>query len=176
MSLENGGFLPEYIVKIPQFSGLLNAEDLALDKLKKEINEVFSQGFIGSASSHLSRYEEIFSVPTGGGHNIDERRSTLIVQLNTRPPMTIAKLKGVLDKITECDCEVAENFNNYRFTIRFEQHPIKTTNLILLRSQVELLKPAHLGYDIFITQPVRAELFLAAALSIGDIFTMRQVN
>ncbi len=175
MALLNADLINPLVEAIPEVNDLLAAEEKELGLLPGQLDTVVQEAAYSATSAHIARMEAIFGITANPSLSLEERRDAILVYVNTISPMTPARMKQIVDTITGSESKVEEDFANYAFQILFEANPTKLTDIELIKQKVELMKPAHLNYSVNITQSMKAELYPAIALVIGDTITIRQV-
>lgn len=140
--------LPLRMRNIDQLSDLLATEQIEIDNLYNTIKENENQLFINSSSNAISRYENLFDLPSNDDYSIDERRSKIIAKLNTRSPATVKALEETSRLITKNQCDITERYSEYAFIINIDRTNLIIFDMLILISNIDVLKPAHLVYTI----------------------------
>ncbi len=149
MAINDKYTLPKMVRKIPQMEDLLQAEQTVInlicdyiENLKKELN-------VNSSTELLSRHEKIFDLTSDVGESIEERRAKIIAKLNARGMTTVESIEEIAKILTECNCFVTENYEDYSFVINVKHLSSEETGKLKhLLVRVDEVKPAHLNCTI----------------------------
>lgn len=147
-SEELKNYMPSYLVESRVFQNIYNAIGAELDSFNISKEDLFAQFFIDTATWSLDLWDGFAGTETRQ-LEVSERRNIIKVKLLTRPPSTKATLLDILKNFAD-DAEVTENTSEYSFDVILKTKTNLNNKLNYIIEQLELIKPAHLGYKIII--------------------------
>lgn len=151
MAINDIYVLPDLSRNMSEMTDLLQAEQNELYSIQNLIVDLEYELCMNTCNDLLSRYETIFAITHNDSLTFEERKLNLITKANTRSYTTIQTIKDLVMIILECECDVIEYYNEYRFFLKiyFSEH--NTTNdLYEILAQIEIIKPAHIAYGVAI--------------------------
>lgn len=143
--------LPNISRNMVQMQDLLQAEQKEISALQEIIVATEKELHLYSCFDLLTRYETIFGIIPNETLSLFERQTNLNLKLNARSNTTIQTIKDLIFTILGCSCELIEHYYEYRMflNIHFPEHQ-NTNDVYKVLEQIELIKPAHIGYLIAI--------------------------
>ena len=172
------------IDKLPYFYGngytrpIIEAEQIEVDILAKEIADTLKQCFVSTATWGLDYWEDMLFLPRGTGKSYDERRSIIYTRMRATRTTTVEVVKELASAFFNTEnVTVIEENENYMFHIEFENaYPefvnnspysdlvdealvdyteIEAETIVITFKDVEnvidIYKPAHLNYSFTFT-------------------------
>lgn len=92
--------LPEWFQQIEEFKQIMAVEGNMLEKVEKNMGEVYQNHFIKTADKEIiSDYEGWMEIRNQAGESLDYRRERVLQKLNTLPPFTIWFLRNRLNAV-----------------------------------------------------------------------------
>lgn len=138
--------LPEFITEKREMHELLVAQGYQVGQLEHDLLEVIDQCFIVTATWGLTRWEQIFGVPTNLSLSYEQRREILMAKLRGQGTTTIQMIKDTAAAFSGGEVDVIEDNPHYRFIVRFIGIKGIPQNMQGFISMLEEIKPAHLAY------------------------------
>lgn len=128
---------------------IIKSSNLEITKLNKEINNIFRDGFIKTASENEIRtYEKIFNIVSDLFlEDIEFRRDRIINRLSTSPPFTLPFLRQILNSILgEGHWSYDLDYNKYSIVI-YSLIPGRNW-LNEIKNTLESIIPAYMIWEI----------------------------
>lgn len=114
-------YLPDCLNRELLFQELCKGVDRGMDDLKEYAQEILKNGYLMTADeSILTRYETIFSLVTTG-MSLDYRRNRIASQFRQRPPIHLARLKGMMYGVLGEIVKVEEGQEAYSLIIKYKE-------------------------------------------------------
>lgn len=135
----------------PIFQLIQATFDKEVEISHEELEDLFNQFFITTATWSLSKWEEFAGLEPSESVDIDTRRSNVLAALRSRDTTTKEKVKVVSESYANGECEVIEDNPNYFFYIKFIGVKGVPKRIDELKKSIERIKPAHLGFDFIFT-------------------------
>lgn len=143
--------LPNISRNMMQMQDLLQAEQKEIDALQEMILAMEKEMHLYSCFDLLTRYETIFGIIPNETLSLLERQNNLNIKLNTRSNTTIQTIKDLVLFMLGCSCELIEYYHEYRMFLNIHfQEEQNTNDVSKVLEQIELIKPAHIGYLVAI--------------------------
>lgn len=114
------------------------------NSLATKLNETIDQCFVETSTNLLSRYERIYGLEIDVSKSNEFRRERIKAKIRGQGTTTKEMIRDVASSYSNGEVEIVEDFNNYRFIVRFigeKGIPANMSDLILT---IEEIKPAHL--------------------------------
>lgn len=141
--------MPKYYRTIAEIIVLQKTIQSELEVIDFTSEDVLKQFFIYTATWSLPIWERIFGLPVGDETtNIQERRENLISKLRSYGTTTKEMIVRVGNAFTNGDVQVVEHNEEYLFEIIFTGIIGIPPNMDDFRQIIEIIKPAHLTYEI----------------------------
>jgi len=151
-----------YIVPIYDFDRfalhIFQALGLEIDDAWQLVQEVRKQAFVQTATWGLRYWEQRFGLPVNESIPIEQRRSRILVWMNTEWPMTRRRMKTIVSEAVGLPVEIEENVAPYTFLVLINWNEDKPLNLARVREVIEEAKPAHLAFRFGAVNPVTVEI------------------
>ena len=117
-----------------------------IKKIASAFNETIDECFCESASSLLSRYEKIYGLEVDISKSDTFRRERMKAKKKGIGTVTKQLIASTASSYSNCEVEVIEDPEAYRFTVRFVGTRGIPENMEGLAITIEEIKPAHLSY------------------------------
>lgn len=151
--------MPKYYRAIAEIIVLQKTIQSELEVIDFTSEDVLKQFFIYTATWSLPIWERIFGLPIGDETtNIQERRENLISKLRSYGTTTKEMIVRVGNAFTNGDVQVVEHNEEYLFEIIFTGVIGIPPNMDDFKETIEIIKPAHLTYEIRIRYRTWGEL------------------
>lgn len=151
--------MPKYYRTIAEIIVLQKTIQRELEVIDLTSEDVLKQFFIYTATWSLPIWERIFGLPIGDETtNIQERRENLISKLRSYGTTTKEMIVRVGNAFTNGDVQVVEHNEKYLFEIIFTGIIGIPPNMDDFKETTEIIKPAHLTYEIRIRYRTWGEL------------------
>ncbi len=159
MAINDKYTLPKEVREIPEMKDLLQAEQSVIDLICEYIENLKKELNINSSTNLISRHEKIFDLKGDGTESNDERRAKIIAKLNARGMTTVQSIEEISKILTECDCYVTENYDEYSFVINVKHLASEETGKLKhLLVRVDEVKPAHLNCTVHLVYNTHGSL------------------
>lgn len=162
--------LPPYERENKIINAIYDVLGAELDKSLYEIEDLYKQFNIDTATWGLAAWEKNLKLTGGSGLTLRQRRARIKTKLRGSAKVDIELLKTMIQDYY--DNEVYVDFDGIiRFNLPLEgysfQHNERVENII------KNTRPAHLGYEIdYYTRYVEADTFFGMATHSGEIITV----
>lgn len=151
--------MPKYYRTITEIIVLQKTIQSELEVIDFTSEDLLKQFFIYTATWSLPIWERIFGLPVGDETtNIQERRENLISKLRSYGTTTKEMIVRVGNAFTNGDVQVIEHNEKYLFEIIFTGVIGIPPNMDDFKETIEIIKPAHLTYEIGIRYRTWGEL------------------
>jgi len=151
--------MPKYYRAIAEIIVLQKTIQSELEVIDFTSEDVLKQFFIYTATWSLPIWERIFGLPVGDETtNIQERRENLISKLRSYGTTTKEMIVRVGNAFTNGEVQVVEHNEKYLFEIIFTGIIGIPPNMNDFKETIEIIKPAHLTYEIRIRYRTWGEL------------------
>lgn len=144
--IELSQYVPQFIANITEIKEIYSTEGYELGILQNVFEDIFSQGFISTATWGLLRWEEVFGVATNMSLSYEQRREIIMAKIRGQGTTTVEMIKGVAEAFSGGEVEVIEDNPNYHFIVRFIGIYGIPRNMQAFITMLEEIKPAHLWY------------------------------
>lgn len=146
-------YLPDHLKDFEEYIALEEATKGNVGLAQNRLVQIYMNQFIEYADlDTIGRWEKIFKVQNTNP-NLDLRRQQVIAYFNMRAPITVNRLKTIIENITQCKCDISVKHSEYRFEIIII-NANTYINFPLIFSQVHKLKPANMLFDVTVETQV----------------------
>lgn len=153
-------YLPAYLAKSKRFKAVNDADSIEHDRLRLEIEDLFAQLFIDTATWGLKFWDDFLAI-TEPPADVVLHRQLLKERLNKNPTSTIKFLEKLANAyIVDASANIVEFSNDYFFELHVSRD--MCWNLEAVISAIELYKPAHLGWKIYEDYAINTTLNVVA--------------
>ena len=136
---------PQFIRHSYTFQQLFKGEEAIINQYLDELEEMILQLSPQTATTEISRWENIFGVKSVEGATLQERREKVIAKIRGSRTTTVAVIKSVCEAFTNGRVDVTENTAPYTFEVKFTGTLGMPPNYYDLQAVIEEIKPAHLA-------------------------------
>lgn len=147
MNINEPRMLPPLLLQMEDMRDLLQAEECVIEEVRRYVADQALQLTICTATSGLSRHEEIMGMPVDTGALIEDRRSRIIAKLLGQGTVNKTLLENVAASFTNGEVEVIEHPEQFSFDVRFISVLGTPSNMEDLTAALDEIKPAHLVYQ-----------------------------
>ena len=138
--------LPKYYRGSAVMALILATDEAALDAAEAAVNDTDNQCLVGTASSALARWENIFGIPNSEDQD-ERRRERILAKKRGGGTGTISHLKKVISSFSNGEVEITELYDSYMIRITFVGVPPYLDDV---KAAIDEIIPAHIGYSIVI--------------------------
>lgn len=147
MSVKKKSLLPGYVLKNETINDIFNAVDAEFELIEEHLEKIKNELNMATANNLLSRYEDIFELPTVGARK--ERIFKLLSKVNMQMSATVPEITAFLEQLSKRKVKIIEFFSEYRFDVFITILPEDNARLLdILFDQIETVKPAHLQFRL----------------------------
>ena len=138
-------YLPEFVQKDNDFKAVGETLSQEQERQRQQIQEIFAQMFIETATWGLSLWEELLEITPRAGANYGDRRRSILLRLQSNQVSTKEFMARLVARYTDDGKAAIEEHNegNY-FRVIVEGIIIDKLGII---EGLEMYKPANLAYD-----------------------------
>jgi hypothetical protein len=130
-------------VTMQELQGILSAD---INAQAEKFGEVINECFVNTASSLLSRYENIYALQVDVSKSDELRRERIRAKIRGTGTVTKQMLIDTASAYSNGEVEVIEDTANYSFIIKFVGTKGTPPNMTGLTLTINEIKPAHLSY------------------------------
>lgn len=117
-----------------------------MDLTEEIVEDVKDQLFVQTATWGLDYWEDAVGLPVKNRYlDIETRRKAILAKMQTRYPVTVQRVKRIIETATGQKVEIIQNVAPYTFEIRFIDAEDLDLRFIDILNEI---KPAHLSYRI----------------------------
>lgn len=141
-------YLPSFHVDHnPDLKDTLTVESWEHERIRGQIQDLWNQMFVGTATWSLSTYEEILGIVPLATDTDKQRRLRILLYLQSKQISTLDFMTKLIKRYCTADTEirVREDYENYQFWADVDGGILLADDLV---QAVELYKPAHLQMGI----------------------------
>lgn len=139
------------ITKIEGLKDVMLAIDPEIQLLRNDITRLQKELYVKTTEFFIKRWEADFSLSYDPALSLQERRQRILNKLARKKPLTWKNLELLIkNNIDNPQFYISNDSANYHFTII-----VQTENYEQMRKALQKAKPAHLTFDIVVTQYFR---------------------
>lgn len=143
--------LPNYYKGNKTMEELQSILNMEINELVNGLDETIDQSFVNTATSLLSRYEEIYGIEVDVGKSDDFRRERIRAKIRGMGTVTKQLIVDTAGSYSNGEVEVIEDNENHSFIIKFVGTMGIPANMTDLKITLEEIKPAHLSFTFEFT-------------------------
>jgi len=168
-------YLPEFLQSDLNFKSVADVCSVEHEKIRLELQDIFNQFFIETATWGLSSYERILNITPKSTDNYTARRNRILARYQTNQTSTVAFLTTLAQKYisTAATVTVVEDNENYSFSIVTDGGSVLYLSDLI--EAINLYKPAHLGWLLHYDRPVNMEYSIGYYIRISKTRTIKPV-
>lgn len=127
------------------------AIDPEIQLIREDITQLQKELYVKTTEYFIERWETDFSLSYDPSLSLPERRQRILNKLARKKPLTFSNLELLVkNNIDNPQVYISNDSGNYHFTII-----IQTDDYEQMKEAVQKAKPAHLTFDIVVTQYFR---------------------
>lgn len=126
---------------------ILNTETILFEMAESAIDELINEFFIDSSYYSLDIWSKFAGIEDDPTLDVDIRRSNIKAALKAKEVTTVEVVKAIAESYSNGRCDVIEDYNNYKFTIKFISVIGVPAKINEIKKIIDKAKPAHLNYD-----------------------------
>ena len=143
--------LPQRLLDSPYTAGISQPMADLSEELLEGARTLYKQFYAHTATeAGLAEWERLTGRTPAPDATLEERRQAVVAQLCIDGASTVALIESMAKALTGYDVEITEAFSEYTFSLRFygKQAGFIQVDARLLRDAVEVVKPAHLRFEV----------------------------
>lgn len=140
-------YLPWYYQESATTIEIMMSIGKELYTLSVDIEDFKKQLFISTATWGLRLWEEELNLPTRLDLPYIDRREIIKAKLRGRGTTTLKMIKNTAEAFSGGEVDVIEHNDKYYFVIKFIGQKGIPRNLEAFKAMIDVIKPAHLGYQ-----------------------------
>lgn len=146
-------YLPEFIANDDDFRNVGNVLSDEHERQRLDLQDVFSQLFIQTATWGLARWEKIIGLTPKTTDTYEDRRNRIMLWLQSSETSTVAYLESLVNRyLTGGTAHIVEHNEDSYFNIYVSTEDGTLDNIVVNRGGVhealDIYKPAHLAYGL----------------------------
>ena len=138
-------YLPAFLQKDGNFKAITDVSSMEHERIRAELQDIFAQFFVDTATWGLSMYERVFDLTPAADEIYEYRRNQILQKMRGTGMSTVAVMTKIVN--TYGSGYIVENNAKYNFSIYCSA---ETAALAKMKKQIEIYKPAHLGYTVYL--------------------------
>lgn len=151
---------------------ILEAIGTEWDDVDRLTDEVFAQLFPQTATWGIVYWEMLLKIPVNKGLPIEQRRARVLSKMQTRWPVTKARMEQIVRTYSgDKQAYIRQFFNEYRFEVLFnlaQSIDLKTVNEVVSET-----KPAHLDFSLVMgLRQGEKSIYVGSAMLVGEEITV----
>lgn len=150
-SLADIEHLPKIVTDVEGIKDVLLAIDPEIQLIRDDISVILKNLYVHSADKYIKMWEDDFSLPYDSSLTVAQRRNRVLEKMARKKALTWTNL-GILIRrnIINPQYYIVNDSENYHFRII-----IQDKDYDLLENAIKKAKPAHLTFDIIVTEYFR---------------------
>jgi len=142
------------------------------DDVNELVDEVCNQLFPQTATWGIVYWENLLGIPRNDSFPIEQRRTRILTQLQTRWPVTRERMEQIVRTYSgDKQAYISQFFNEYRFEVLF--NPVKSIDLKTVNEVVSETKPAHLDFSLVMgLRQGEKSIYVGSAMLAGEEITV----
>lgn len=145
-------YLPEYILKDIEIKGLLDTSSIEHERMRINIDDIFNQLFVSTATWGLSGWERVTAIKPSPSDSYKARRNRILLYLQSHQTSTVKYLEELSNRyIKDGISRIVENNPGYYFNVYIIGN-IKNIKIDVggIREAIDTYKPAHLDFAVIL--------------------------
>jgi uncharacterized protein YmfQ (DUF2313 family) len=138
-------YLPEFLQKDGNFKAVTNIMSNEHERVREELQDIFAQFFIDTATWGLTMWERVCELIPAENETYEYRRNQIKQKIRGTGMSTVTVMTNIVN--TFGNGYIVENNERYNFSIYCV---IAADALIKMKKQIEIYKPAHMGYTVYL--------------------------
>ena len=138
-------YIPTFNLKGHVFYNIFTSRQAQIDKLYDNIEDLVNQCFISSATWGIIYWEQELGLKIDETDTLENRRARCLAQIRGTGNCTPEHIKFVAKSFGYGDIDVIEDFEHYRFTIKFTSTKGIPPKMEDFKATIRTISPAHLG-------------------------------
>jgi hypothetical protein len=164
-------YLPEFLAKDKDFKAVADTCSEEHDLIRLELQDIFQQFFVTTATWGLSYWEAILDVTPDATDGYTKRRRRILLRLQSSQTSTVAYMITLAKRYfaSNANVEIKEDNANYAFRIIADAVSFDITGLI---EAINTYKPAHLALIIVHSLTGTGSFYLGAYMQTYKCITI----
>lgn len=145
--MELTNYVEEHIFTGKIFSKIFLAQQAQIDKLNNDLEDLVNQAYICTATWGLKYWENELDITVDESDTLENRRSRCFAKIRSTGNCTISYIKQVALSYNCGEIDIVEDFENYKFTVKFISIKGIPPKVDDLKKTIRLISPAHLDVE-----------------------------
>lgn len=141
-------YLPKFLAKDPMFKKAADTCSTEHNRLRLALQNLADNLFVNTATWALPLYESFLGIKPGNGDTDEFRRQRILFKLQHVDVSTVDFMNSIINLYSVGHIE--EVNEEYYFKVYCIMNDKDTGTLSKLIAQLDIYKPAHLGYAIYL--------------------------
>ena len=141
-------YLPKFLRKDPMFKKTADTCSTEHNRLRLALQDLVDNFFVNTATWALPRYESFLGIKRSDGDTDEFRRQRILFKLQHVDVSTVDFMNSIINLYSVGHIE--EVNEEYYFKVYCIMNDEDTETLQKLIDQLDIYKPAHLGYAIYL--------------------------
>ena len=168
-------YLPPYLQRYRELQHITNAEYPEIELVNDGVKLVLSEQFILTLDDYgCKRWEKMLNIPVPAGSSIADRRTAILMYINSDLPYTIRKLQMILDARYGKDMVIASTTKNYELVLNIDNRVILESRL--LASLIQPIIPANLVIKMLQEMTGTANFYIGGKISMVNTIYIQPTN
>lgn len=160
-------YLPAFLSHSPIFKATNDANDQEHDTIRIDMQDVFHQFYVETATWGLETWEELVGIETDESRSLSDRRASVLAKLHKPPSVTVAFLTNMINLFTEvASTKVVESPEAYTVDIYLPDTGSK--DFTKIDEAVKTWLPAHLGHTYHFSSSTTARRYMGAIVRLAS--------
>jgi hypothetical protein len=138
-------YLPKFLQEDENFRAVTDVTSFEHEHIRRELQDIFAQFFVTTATWGLEMWERVFDLIPTSDEIYEYRRNQVLLKMRGAGMSTVAAMTKIVN--TYGSGYIVEDNARYNFSIYCTS---ETTALTKMKQQIEIYKPAHLGYIVYL--------------------------
>lgn len=153
---------------------LIQAIGTQLDKMGQYADEYKKQLVPQTATWALPIWESEYGIKTNPMLTLEQRRVNVLNKMLSRSAMNPKKLSNIISNLIGADVEIRERTGKNKFTVVISSIP-SFIDESAVRKKVDILKPAHLIFDVAYQKAVAGGLYVGGVIQKSKVINLKEV-
>lgn len=144
-NIDIGRYLPDFVQQDTEFGGVLHVDNSEHEQIKQNLQDIFKQFFVETATWGLDGWERVLSITTDKGLSYAQRRNKILLKLQSHQTSTKTFMERLLARYfpTAQAPELQELNTQNKFRVLIKTNCYDYEGLIIA---IKTYAPAHLAW------------------------------
>lgn len=140
-------YVPRFIQEMREFHEFLTSWGYEAGLIEHNVRDLETQLLVSTSTWGLVMWEAVYGIVSSDA-TYETRRADVLAKMAAAKTCTPALIETVAEHYTGVVTKVIEDYEHYHFTVFFIGKYGTVPNTLQLRRALEVIKPAHLGFDL----------------------------